>query len=55
MTEHRYTALRVHRELAWFRLRGHGLWVKWGRRPDLHCTRRDAHYLGRLRWKVLAP
>jgi hypothetical protein len=49
------TALRVSRELAWFRIRGYGLWVKWGRRHDLYTTRKTAHYAGRLRWKVLRP
>lgn len=55
MQPHRVTALYVHRELAWFRVRGYGLWVKWGSAPDLHVTRKTAHYLGRLRWKVLRP
>lgn len=52
---HRVTAIRVYRELGWFRVRGYGLWVKWGRRPDLSTTRKRAHYLGRLRWKILRP
>lgn len=52
---HRVTALRVFRELAWFRVRGYGVWVKWGRGRDLHTTRKTAHYLGPLRWKALRP
>jgi hypothetical protein len=52
---HRVTALRVFRELAWFRVRGYGLWVKWGRGRDLHATRMTARYLGRVRWKILRP
>ena len=56
MTEpSRITALRVHRSLAWFRIHGYGLWLKWGRSPDLYTTKRTAHYVGRLRWKVLRP
>lgn len=42
-------------DLAWFRVNGYGLWVKWGSRPDLHATRKHAHYAGPLRWKVLRP
>lgn len=49
------TAVRLARDLTWFRIRGYGLWLKWGRGPDLFTTRRTAHYLGRLRWKVLRP
>jgi hypothetical protein len=52
---HGVTALRVYRDLAWFRIRGYGLWLRWGRSPDLHITRTTAHYAGRLRWKVLRP
>ena len=52
---HRVTGLRVVRELAWFRVRGYGLWVKWGSGRDLHTTRKTAHYLGPLRWKILSP
>jgi len=51
----RVTGFNVTRELAWFRIRGHGLWVKWGDRADLFTTRKYAHYIGRLRWKVLRP
>ena len=43
------------RELAWFRIAGWGLWVKWGRSPDVFTTRMYAHYVGRFRWKVLRP
>jgi hypothetical protein len=44
---------KVTRELAWFRVRSRGLWLKWGRSRDLFTTRKAAHYAGRLRWKVL--
>ena len=43
----------VSRDLAWFRVCGYGLWFKWGRGTDLFTTRKHAHYMGRLRWKVL--
>jgi hypothetical protein len=43
------------RRLAWFRIAGYGLWLKWGRERDLFTTRRTAHYIGRFRWKVLRP
>lgn len=49
------TDLRITRGLAWFRVRGHGLWVKWSPGSDLFTTRKTAHYTGRLRWKVLHP
>lgn len=49
------TAVQVTRNLAWFRVRGYGLWLKWGRGRDLFTTRKRAHYAGRLRWKVLRP
>jgi hypothetical protein len=48
-------SLQVTRNLAWFRVGGYGLWVKWGRSADLYSTRLNAHYAGRLRWKVLRP
>lgn len=51
----RVTALRIHRNLVWFRIHGYGLWLKWGCGRDLYTTRRTAHYLGRLRWKTLRP
>ena len=46
---------QVTRDLAWFRIAGWGLWVKWGRTPDVFTTRMYAHYVGRFRWKVLRP
>lgn len=52
---HRVTAIRVYRELAWFRVRGYGLWLAWGSHRDLFTTRKAAHYAGRFRWKVLTP
>lgn len=55
MAPDRVTALRIFRELAWFRVRGYGLWLKWGSAPDLHVTRKTAHYVGPLRWKALRP
>jgi hypothetical protein len=49
------TGLQACRDLAWFRVHGYGLWVKWGRSADLYSTRQSAHYAGRLRWKMLRP
>ena len=49
------TGRYISRDLAWFRIAGYGLWVKWDRGPDLFSTRKTAHYLGRLRWKALTP
>jgi hypothetical protein len=49
------TALRARYGLMWFRVLGHGLWVKWDRSPDLYTVRMTAHYLGRVRWRVLRP
>ena len=49
------TALRVYHGLAWFRVRGYGLWVAWGGTCDLHIVRKTAHYAGRFRWRVLRP
>ena len=46
---------RVTRNLAWFRVAGWGLWVKWGRDPDVYTVRLHAHRIGRVRWKVLRP
>lgn len=54
----RFTTARFNRDLAWLRIRGYGLWVKWSRdpeAPDLFGTRNRAHYIGRLRWKALRP
>jgi hypothetical protein len=47
--------MRVTRDLAWFRIGGYGLWLKWGSSPDLFTTRKHAHYVGRFRWKPLRP
>ena len=47
------TAVHVSRRLAWFRVCGWGLWVKWSSDPDLFTTRQQAHYAGRFRWKAL--
>ena len=49
------TGRYISRDLAWFRIRGYGLWLKWGSRADLFTTRKHAHYLGRFRWKALRP
>lgn len=51
----RVTVLRIHRHVAWFRIHGYGLWLKWGDGRDLYSTRRTARYVGRLRWKTLRP
>jgi len=54
-TANRVTGAYASRRLAWFRVHGYGLWAKWGRGHDLHSTRKTAHYIGRLRWRVLRP
>lgn len=43
--------------VAWFRVRPRswGLWCKWAPDSDLFGTRKNAHYVGRFRWKVLRP
>ncbi len=51
----RDTAIYISRDLAWFRVLGYGLWVKWGAGRDLFSTRKNAHYAGRFRWKGLTP
>ena len=52
----RITAIRATRELAWFRVRGYGIWLAWSkRRRDLFSTRQTAHYCGQFRWKALRP
>jgi hypothetical protein len=51
----RITGADASRDLAWFRIAGYGLWLKWGSGRDLHVTRTKAHYMGRLRWRVLRP
>jgi hypothetical protein len=50
-----FTGIYTSRNLAWFRVRGWGLWLKRGPGHDLHDVRERSHYLGRLRWRVLRP